>query len=157
LLYDVSERQYSSVRGARGTARGALRGALREAYFPRSTNQLAERESLIERKQHVSPLNRVYPRPTWLARERLRRSERVAARNRIGYRWRFHRRELKRVNDSLPGHAVNCSHPMDFQPVMQTSSGVDPIRRERSDYQDESSEMLTEDLETVNDTEQHGQ
>jgi hypothetical protein len=127
------------------------RGALRGSYNPR---QPAEEETLTESKEHVSLLNRVgtYSRPEWLTRERLLRSERVAARNRIGFRRRVHRRELKSVMEGLPGQAIKISHKTNVQPVTQTSPGVDSFRRERVDDKGDSSERQTEDLETGNDT-----
>ena len=113
-------------------------------------------QELLESK-NVSPLNRVYPRPVGLARERLFRLERAAARNRVGYRWRQHRRALKSVWEGIPREAAHCqptANKSQTNPVQQKSTGVDSLRRERGDNCDQ---MRTETLETGTDTIQGGQ
>lgn len=110
------------------------------------------RPDLLESK-NVSPLNRVFPRPIRVAREQQLfklRQERAAARSRKGYRWRCHKRELKRIrggsqkrDDELFHNAVEKTEPVEGSP------GVDSLRREGSDIGEKSTENPGTRTDTV--------
>ena len=105
-------------------------------------NYRLTREQELERK-NISPLNRVYPRPTVLFSRHLLRQDRAAARSRIGYRWRVHRRELKRATE---GYA-RVTQP-ETQVPDNSSTGVDSLREEGGDI----SEMHEETSYTGSNT-----
>jgi hypothetical protein len=78
---------------------------------------------------NVSPLNRVYPRPKWVVKKHFERQERAAACCRRAYRWRVHRRELRRIRECSNDREINHE---EIKPVQQ-STGVDFLRREEGD------------------------
>lgn len=99
------------------------------------------REDLLESK-NVSPLNRVYPRSNRFAREQQlfkMRQERAAARSRKGYRWRCHKRELKRIRGCLQ-RDDEIFHNTTKVETVKGSPGVDSLRREGSDIGEKSTE-----------------
>ena len=106
---------------------------------------------LIESK-NVSPLNRVYPRTVRFSREQQLlklRQERAAARSRKGYRWRCHKRELKRIREGLHRDDEIFHISAKVEPVENKSPGVDSLRREGSDNGEKSTEVQGTRTDTV--------
>ena len=115
-------------------------GVVRRTY-------IRNQQELIQSK-NVSPLNRIYPRPVGLKRRQELRQARAAARNRIGYRWRCRRRDLKRIRESLLKDEGEITHEStNVDPVNQATVD-DSLRREG----DDTSWIKTEVQEAESDT-----
>jgi hypothetical protein len=98
--------------------------------------------------KYVSPLNRVIPRPPGVYKRSERtlnkRQERAAAQARIGYRWRMHRRDLRRNGNSITGRVDETPSdlPRHSEVPDDKPTGVDSLRREGVDNDRRSQESF---------------